>query len=159
VAKDNRTDLIAQYREGAAVLAAAVAGLSDEELDNRPADGGWSAREVVHHTADSEMTSAVRLRRLVAEDSPAIAGYDADVYAAALHYRTRPIQPSLEAIRYARGTTADILDALSDDAWERAGTHSEMGPYSIDTWLEIYARHCHDHAEQAKRAVAERQPA
>jgi hypothetical protein len=137
------------------VLADAVSGLSDEQLDHRPTDGGWSAREVVHHTADSELTSAVRLRRLVAEDRPQITGYDADVFAARLHYDTRPVQPSLEAIRFARASTASILDALSDEEWERAGTHTELGEYSIDTWLEIYAAHCHDHADQVRRAAAD----
>jgi hypothetical protein len=137
------------------VLAAAVSGLSDEQFDHRPSDGGWSAREVVHHTADSEMTSAIRLRRLVAEDSPQITGYDGDLFAARLHYDTRPVEPSLEAIRFARASTASILDALSDEEWERAGTHTEMGEYSIDTWLEIYAAHCHDHADQVRSAAAD----
>lgn len=158
MARENRRELIHKYREGPEVMADAISGLSEAELDHRPSDGGWSAREVVHHTADSEMTSAIRLRRLVAEDRPQIAGYNGDEFAARLHYRTRPVQPSLDAIRAARETTAAILEALSDEAWERAGTHSEVGEYSIDTWLEIYATHCHDHADQARRAVAESRP-
>jgi hypothetical protein len=28
-----------------------------------------------------------------------------------------------------------------------------MGEYSIDTWLEVYAAHCHDHADQVRRAA------
>ena len=151
--RDNRAELIGRYREGPNVLARAVAGLSPEELDRKPADGGWSAREVVHHTADSEMTSAIRLRRLVAEDHPEIAGYDGDEFARRLAYSTRPVEPSLVAIRGARESTADILEGLSDQDWERSGTHSELGEYSIDLWLEIYSRHCHDHAEQALRAA------
>lgn len=151
----NRDALIRWYREGPAVLADAVARLSERQLDHKPADGGFSAREVVHHTADSEMTSAIRLRRLVAEDSPQFAGYDPDVFAARLHYASRPVQPSLDAVRAARESTASILAALSEAEWQRAGTHSEMGEYSIDTWLEIYAAHCHDHADQIRQAVNE----
>jgi hypothetical protein len=155
VTRENRDDLIRRYREGPALIADAVRGLDDAQLDARPADGGFTAREVVHHTADSEMTSAVRLRRLVAEDRPQIVGYDADLFAARLHYATRPVQPSLDAIRAARETSASILGALSEEDWLRAGTHSESGEYSIDTWLEIYADHCHDHVGQIQRAVAE----
>src|ERR1700704_264943 len=150
MAADNREALIQKYREGPDVLPASVEGLSPVALDHKPADGGWSAREVVHHTADSELTSAVRLRRLVAEDNPAIVGYDGDLFALRLRYSDRPIAASLAAIRAARETTADILEGLSDEDWKRAGTHSEMGPYSIDLWLEIYSRHCHDHAEQVE---------
>ena len=137
------------------MLAAAVSHLSKTQLDHKPADGGFSAREVVHHTADSEMTAAIRLRRLVAEDNPQIIGYDPDLFASRLHYASRPVQPSLDAIRAARESSASLLEALNEQEWERAGTHSEIGAYSIDTWLEVYAVHCHDHAEQVRRAVAE----
>jgi DinB superfamily len=101
------------------------------------------------------MTAAIRWRRLVAEDRPQITGLDPDVFAARLHYASRPVQPSLDAIRASRESTASILEALSEEEWERAGTHSEIGAYSIDTWLEVYAAHCHDHADQVRRAAAE----
>ena len=136
------------------MVEAALAGLTDEQLDHRPADGGWTAREVVHHLADSEMASAIRLRRLVAEDSPLIQGYDEMEYSRRLHY-DRPIGPSLLAMRAARESTASILDRLEEDEWARAGTHSESGPYSVQRWLEIYAVHAHDHADQIKSALAE----
>jgi hypothetical protein len=155
MSKTNREMLISRYREGPGVLSDAVSGLSARQLDHKPSDGGFSAREVVHHTADSEMTSAIRLRRLVAEDNPQITGYDPDVFAARLHYASRPVQPSLDAIRAARESTVSILAALSEVEWERSGTHSEMGEYSIDTWLEVYAAHCHDHADQIRRAAKE----
>jgi hypothetical protein len=153
MSKQNREKLIRRYREGPSMLADAVSGLTERQLDHKPADGGFSAREVVHHTADSEMTSAIRLRRLVAEDNPQITGYDPDLFAARLHYAGRPVQPSLDAIRAARESTASILEVLTEAEWERAGTHSEMGEYSIDRWLEVYAAHCHDHADQARRAA------
>jgi DinB superfamily len=155
MSKLNREELISRYLEGPAVLADAVSRLSERQLDHKPEDGGFSAREVVHHTADSEMTSAIRPRRLVAEDRPQITGYSPDQFAARLHYARRPVQPSLDAVRAARESTASILATLSEAEWERAGAHSEMGEYSVDTWLEIYAAHCHDHADQIRRAVKE----
>jgi len=33
-----------------------------------------------------------------------------------------------------------------------SGVHSESGSYSVDRWLEIYAGHCHDHADQIRTA-------
>jgi hypothetical protein len=150
-----REELIARYREGPAVVEELVAGLPDDELDHVPADGGWSAREVTHHLADSEMTSAVRLRKLLAEDSPEIQGYDEEEFARRLHYDSRPVEPSLAALRGTRESTATILDRLGEEDWGRAGNHSESGPYSVETWLEIYASHAHDHAEQIARSVAE----
>jgi hypothetical protein len=116
-----------------------------------PAPGKWSARQIVHHLADSEMTSAIRLRRLLAEDNPLISGYDEEEFARRLHY-DRPLEASLLALRAARDTSAQILDRLSEAEWSRAGTHSVSGPYSVTTWLEIYAVHAHNHAEQIRRA-------
>jgi hypothetical protein len=150
-----RDELVRRYREGPDALDAAVRGLTDAELDHRPADGGWSPREVVHHTADSELTSAIRLRKLLAEQNARIEGYDEMEFSRGLHYRERPVAPSLAAVRAARESSASILELLTDADWSRSGTHTESGPYSVDTWLEIYAAHCHDHADQIARAVDE----
>jgi hypothetical protein len=149
-----RHELVDRYRAGPAVIREAVAGLGEGGLDDRPADGGWTPREVVHHTADSEMTSAIRLRRLVAEDEPLIVGYDGDEFARRLRYRDRPIGPALDAIAAARSTTVQILGGLSAAEWSRTGTHTESGSYGVERWLEIYAEHCHEHADQIRRALA-----
>jgi hypothetical protein len=149
-----RAALVAQYEAGPAVLAAAVDGLTDADVDHRPADGGWTPREVVHHVADSEMTSAIRLRRLIAEEAPLIVGYDGDEFARRLHYADRPIEPALAAVAAARSTTSQILHGLTDAEWARAGTHSDSGPYGVEPWLEIYAVHCDDHADQVRQALA-----
>jgi hypothetical protein len=97
------------------------------------------------------MTSAIRLRRLIVEDNPKISGYDEAQFASRLT-SDRPIEPSLEAMRWARESTAQILERLSDEDWLRAGTHSESGSYSVEDWLVIYANHGHDHARQIARA-------
>src|SRR3954466_3340121 len=152
---EERRKLITQYSDGYRVVAEALAGATDEELDARPAPGKWTAREVVHHLADSEMTSAVRLRLLLAGDPAIIHGYDQDEFARRLHYE-RPIAASLDAFKAARQTTAEILDRLSDADWLRAGTHTQSGRYSVERWLEIYAAHAHNHAQQIRAARATR---
>jgi hypothetical protein len=153
-----RTELVDRYRAGHGVLVESLVGIDAAGLDARPADGGWTPREVVHHTADSEMTSAIRLRRLIAEENPVIVGYDGDTFAARLHYDDRPIEPALAAIASARATTVQILDRLTEPEWARTGTHSESGPYGVERWLEIYALHCDEHADQIRRARAEPKP-
>jgi hypothetical protein len=57
-----RKSLIEKYKDGYRAVAEAVQGVSEKELDAQPAPGKWSPREIVHHLADSEMTSAIRLR-------------------------------------------------------------------------------------------------
>src|SRR3954452_23546631 len=153
---DERAALLQRYADAAAEVRKAVRDLTDDELDAPPSDDptdGWSARAIVHHLADSEMTSAIGLRRLLAEDAPTIAGYDEAEFARRLHYDARPIQDSLDAMDAARRSSLDLLRHVTDDEWQRAGTHTESGRYSVEDWLRIYAAHAHDHADQIRRAV------
>lgn len=147
---EHRQELIARYRSGHQAVSEALAGIEDDELD-RSASGEWTPRQIAHHLADSEMTSAIRLRLLLAHDAPVIHGYDEVEFARVLT-RDRPIAPSIEAVRWARESTAQILERLTEDEWKRKGTHSESGPYSVENWLEIYAAHAHDHAAQIRRS-------
>jgi hypothetical protein len=49
-------------------LRAAVAGLSDTQLDTPYRDGGWTVRQVVHHLADSHMNAYIRWRLALTEN-------------------------------------------------------------------------------------------
>ncbi len=147
----DRSALLERYATGAGAVDAAVDRISDEELDRRPPSGEWTAREIVHHLADSESMAYIRLRRLIAEDDPVIAGYDEPEWARRLHYE-QPIEASLAVMRAVRVASHQLLTTLTDDEWARAGTHSESGPYSVDGWLAIYAEHSHEHAHQIRRA-------
>jgi hypothetical protein len=150
---EERKKLIAKYRDGYAAIAEALLKITPEEMDAKPAPDAWSAREIVHHLADSETTSAVRLRRLLAEDRPAINGYDQDEFARRLHY-DRPYEISLELFKYVRAANAELLDCLEAGDWQREGTHSESGRYTVETWLTIYGDHAHKHARQIRAARA-----
>ena len=152
---ETRKTLIDQYKDGYRVVADALAGATAAELDAHPAPGKWSPREIVHHLADSEMTAAVRLRLLLASDSPRIVGFDQDEFARRLHYDTRPVAASLRALRAARQSTAELMELMTDADWQRAGTHTEHdGPFTCEVWLEIYGVHAHDHADQIRAARA-----
>jgi hypothetical protein len=148
-----REVLIDQYEDGFRAVSAALEAITDAELEAREAPGEWSPREVVHHLADSEMTSAIRLRLLIAQDAPTLLGYDQEAFVRNL-YPDRPIAPSLAAFEAARAATAPILRRLGEEQWRRAGTHSESGPYSVEDWLHTYGVHAHDHADQIRRARA-----
>jgi hypothetical protein len=150
-----RDALVATYRAGHRAVLEVLEGATEDDLNALPAaPDTWTARMVVHHLADSEMMSALRLRRLIAEDHPVIEGYDEPTFARRLFYDDRPIGPSLAAVAAARDTTLQILEHLSEDQWAREGVHTESGRYGVEDWLRIYAAHCHDHADQIRRAIS-----
>jgi hypothetical protein len=148
---EERAAGIARYRAGYGVLLLALEGLAPGELDWRPSPEAWSVRDVVHHLGDAEVIGAVRLRRLLTEDSPLLPAFDEEVYRHRLGYATRPIEPALAAIRAAHETSAELLDRLTADDWARAGTHSEEGPYPLARWLAFHAAHTHEHAAQIRQ--------
>jgi len=148
-----RKKLITLYKDGYRAVSEALTGATDAELDAHSKPGKWSAREVVHHLADSEMTAAIRLRLLLVVDNPQIVGFDQDEFARKLHYAERPTEASLDAFKAARRTTAELLDRMTDADWRRQGTHTEHGSYSTERWLEIYSSHAHKHAEQIQVAL------
>ncbi|MBA2717816.1 MAG: DinB family protein [Chloroflexi bacterium] len=150
--QSERNALIDRFRTGAADVEAVLADITDEELDRLPAEAdSWTARQVAHHLADSEAMAYIRLRRLIAEDDPQIVGYDEPEWARRLHY-DRPIASSLAVLTAVRAASLQLLESLDDAEWERAGTHTESGPYAVDDWLRIYAEHSHEHADQIRAA-------
>jgi hypothetical protein len=129
----------------------ALLKITPEELDASAGADRWSTRQILHHLADSEMTAAVRLRLLLAEDRPTIHGYDQDQFADRLHY-DRPYETSLELFRWTREGTAELLELLTEEEWLREGVHTESGTFGVEAWLKTYAGHAHKHARQIREA-------
>jgi hypothetical protein len=148
---NERHAMMEQYAAGYDEVVRSLEGFPEDKLGEHLIPGKWSAREIVQHLADSEMNSAIRLRKLLTEDDPIIQGYDQEFYATRLRYNERDIAPALDALRGARATTAQLLASMTDDDWQRAGTHSESGRYTAVDWLKIYAAHAHNHAGQIRR--------
>ena len=146
-----RQKLISRYADGFAEVERALEGFPAQSLSAHPIPGKWSAREIVQHLADSETTSAQRLRKLLVEEKPVITGYDQEAWATRLKYNERDMAPALEAFRSARSTTLQLLERMDARDWEREGWHTESGRYTPEVWLTIYAAHAHGHAEQILR--------
>jgi len=142
------------YERATAVFLAAAADVTPATLDVHHPDG-WSARQVIHHVADSEAQSYARIRRLLAEPDPMIQGYDEAAWACApaLGYTKLPIENSLAVFAAVRASSLDIIRRLTPADLALAGTHSESGPYSVARWLEVYSGHPAEHADQLRRAL------
>jgi hypothetical protein len=149
--KQEREQLIAQYAAGYDEVTRSLEGFPAGKLTAHPISGKWSAAEIVHHLADSEGISALRLRKLLAENHAVIHAYDEAAYAQKLRYNEREIAPALDAFRAARATTGQLLASMADDDWTREGWHTASGRYGTETWLQIYAVHAHNHAAQIRR--------
>jgi hypothetical protein len=146
----DRRALIDRYHSGYDAVIASLDGITADELD-RSAPGEWSARQIVHHLADSETRSFLRLRQILAEDNATIEAYDENLWATKSWYGA-PLDLSLAVLRAVREATGQLIETLSEDQWQRAGTHTVSGTFSASTWLEWYSDHPHAHADQITRA-------
>ena len=57
VSPEERAKFVEQIAEAPAGMKAAVAGLSDDQLDTPYRPGGWTVRQVVHHVPDGHLNS------------------------------------------------------------------------------------------------------
>jgi hypothetical protein len=149
-----REQLISKYAAGAARLREALALAPEAARQWRPGPGQWSIHEIVVHVADSETNAAQRIRYLLAEPQPSIQAYDENEWARCFDYHAHPLDLALETVTAVRANTTALLRRLPEAAWERAGTHSQSGPYSAEDWLRSYAAHTHNHAGQIERTLA-----
>jgi len=129
--------------------------VAPENLDSKHPQG-WSARQIIHHCADSEAQSYARLRRLIAEpEGSTIQGYDEGLWAAnpVLGYEVLPVEHSIAVFAAVRAASLDMIKRLHESDLQKSGVHTESGTYTIEKWLESYTRHPNDHGKQMERAV------
>ncbi|KGA16020.1 hypothetical protein GM50_15625 [freshwater metagenome] len=130
-------------------------GVTPELLDVHH-ENGWSARQIIHHVADSEAQSYVRIRRLVAEpEGSVIQGYDEEVWAECekLGYKVAPVENSIAVYAAVRAGSLDVLKRLEESDLLKFGEHSESGKFTIEKWLVNYTKHPLDHGDQLIRAT------
>lgn len=135
-------------------LRAAIAGMSAAQLATPETSGKWSVRHVLRHLADSEIVWAYRLRMILAEHRPAIAGYDQDAWADRLGYADADPAVSLGEFDVLRRGNLDLLRRASDADLQRAGVHAERGVESLAHMIRLYAGHDILHLRQVERIRA-----
>src|SRR5215475_15827916 len=74
----NPLETVAQTPERLASLLQSIG----KRVNESPAPGKWSAREIISHLADCELVFAFRLRQTLAEDNPTIQPFDQEKWAA-----------------------------------------------------------------------------
>ncbi len=139
--------LIDDYLAATKTLRQAVAGMSHEQVLARPVPGKWSTLEVVCHLADFDPIMADRMKRVIAEERPALLGADEQCFARALAYHDRDLDEELEIIDRTRRQMARILRKLPDAALQRVGEHNERGPRTLEQLLTGATGHIHHHAK------------
>ncbi len=141
----DRSANLRTIRELPAKVAAAVDGLTDEQLDTPYRDGGWTVRQTVHHIADSHMNSQIRFKLALTEDEvPTIRPYYEDRWAE-LGDSKLPADVSLKLIDSIHTRWSALLDSMSDADFQKKFVHPDTGEWTLDGALALYAWHSRHH--------------
>lgn len=149
---------IAEIERFPAELRKVVGAMSPAELDTRYRPGGWTARQVVHHLADSHLNSYVRFKWALTEDEPQIKAYHEERWAELVDYGAA-VEISLDLLDALHTRWALLLKGLGTQELDRAFIHPESGPVTLRVNCGIYAwhgRHHLAHVELARAASATR---
>lgn len=148
VTPGKRTAWIRQIAEAPGALRTAIAGLSDEQLNQPYRPGGWSIRQVAHHVPDSHLNAYIRFKWALTEDNPTIKPYDQGRWADLADSRLTPVPVSLDLLDAVHRRFVVLLESLKDDDWTRPFVHPENGPMTLDQLLQLYAWHGRHHTAQ-----------
>ncbi|HKX00817.1 MAG TPA: bacillithiol transferase BstA [Bryobacteraceae bacterium] len=140
-----RQVLIHQIEDAPLKMRAAVAGLSENQLDTPYRPGGWTVRQVVHHVPESHMNSYIRFRLAITEDEPTIKPYDQTRWAELSDSRTAPAEISLALLEALHRRWVLFLRTLEPADFAKKFRHPELGEVSLDMNLSLYAWHGRHH--------------
>ena len=125
-------------------LRAAVALLTDAQLDTPYRPGGWTVRQVVHHLFDSHLQSYARFKWTLTEDRPTIKAYDEKAWAE-LPDAHGPVGPSLDALEALHARWEELLRRLSWAQFQLEFVHPKAGVVPLARNVGLYAWHGRHH--------------
>jgi hypothetical protein len=141
-------------RDTPAAAARAVEGVAPARLRTPEAPGKWSVVQVLQHLADSDLVWGWRMRLILAQDRPALTGYDQDLWADRLHYADADPAQALETLRVLRRGNLALIERATPEDLARVGVHSERGEESAGYLIGLYAGHDLLHLRQIDRIIA-----
>ena len=117
----------AEVQAGTVAAIQALLAEAGPDVRTPPEPGEWSVLECLGHLADGELVVSGRYRWIIAEDTPAIVGYDQALWVA--HLRHRDDHPDQLVAQF------DVLRRSNLALWKRFGA---------------LARRAHRHAQRAR---------
>lgn len=131
-------------------LARLLAGVTDPAVwDRRPDPDRFTLREMAAHLADWEGVFLGRLTQTRDEENAILHGLDEGQVAIDHDYAHADPQECLARYGAGRKEIVAFLRALSPEQWGRAGTHTEIGPISLEAQTVLIAAHDGYHRQQA----------
>lgn len=144
-----------------AVLAATPAAVENLTRDlppalwtTRPVPHEWAVNEIICHLRDVDAeVNLPRLKAILSNENPFIAGIDTDNWAEARNYRAQDGMVALKSFMTTRINILDQLESLTPNDWQRAARHAIFGHTTLQELMEFVATHDQAHIRQIGNTI------
>jgi len=155
----NRNDLLTAFADGPRRLEAAIAGVTETNLDISLSSESWTIRQIVHHITDGDDIWKTFIKQAVGNPG---GEFNLEWYwqipqnhwSTEWAYEDRPIEPSLALFRANRNHLSQLMKYIPD-AWDKSlrirwpdGTEQEV---DIEWVVVMQTHHIDGHIEDIRR--------
>jgi hypothetical protein len=122
-----------------------INSMTVKQLDTPYRQGGWTARQVVHHIADSHTNAYVRFKWTITESTPTIKAYDEKAWAETAETKLDPVI-SIDLLKALHAKWSALLRRLSPSDFQKEFLHPETNKHMrLDRMTAMYAWHGEHH--------------
>lgn len=110
--------------------------------------------EIICHLRDVDAeVNLPRLKAILSNENPFIAGIDTDNWAEARNYRAQDGMAALKSFMTTRINILDQLESLTPNDWQRAARHAIFGHTTLQELMEFVATHDQAHIRQIGNTI------
>lgn len=122
-----------------------IKNFSDKHFDTAYRNGGWSARQVLHHLSDSHMHAYIRFKWTLTESTPVIKAYNEKLWAETQEVKLDPTI-SLNLLKALHIKWVALIKSLTAEDLQKEYIHPETKKHvRLDRLVAMYAWHGDHH--------------
>jgi hypothetical protein len=122
-----------------------VKNLSAKQLDTPYREGGWTARQVIHHISDSHLNAYIRFKWTMTEPTPLIKAYDEKLWAETPEVKLDPAI-SIQLLKSLHVKLVALLNLIKPEDLKKQFLHPETNKHvPLDRMIALYAWHGEHH--------------
>ena len=122
-------------------LPALLEGAAPSALERRTRSGKWSVQENLAHLARHHVVVLERVRKVLAEERPALPRYAAEDDGEWPAWAALPLSEILRRLAALRSELTALVSGLSDAQLARTGVHPTLGEMALPLWIEFFLLH------------------
>ncbi|MCL4273038.1 MAG: DinB family protein [Anaerolineales bacterium] len=146
-----RVKLVERLGEATIEFCAACTGYNDPFAITV---GDWTVHQIAAHTRDVEKSVyGARVRRVLEQENPEFASFDADAWMAKHYRKDEPLTQILDELSASVNGLCEMLKDVPREAWSRVSRHETMGgELTMQLWVERSLAHIEEHLTELKKA-------